>query len=59
MYTTADPAAWHDWLTAVAKVTPKEEISETEAGEAMLVLLREYHHGFDLREVIEHFTFTA
>ncbi len=53
-----DPAAWHDWVTAVKKVTPSENITEEEAHKAMLVLMREYneHHGFKLKEVIEYFS---
>jgi hypothetical protein len=52
-----DPAAWHDWIDAVRKVTSNETITENEALKAMLVLLKEYndHHGFDLSKVIEFF----
>jgi hypothetical protein len=52
-----DPAAWHDWINAVKKVTEKQSITEEEAKKAMIILLREYndHHGFILSDVIKHF----
>ena len=54
---SADPAAWDDWMDAVQKVTPRENITEDEARKAMLMLMKEYndHHGFDLEEVIKYF----
>jgi len=52
---TTDPAAWHDWVDAVKKVTSNENITESEAQQAMLVVMREYrdHDGLDLTNVID------
>jgi hypothetical protein len=55
---TADPAAWHDWLDAINKVTLEDNLSEEEAQKAMLVLMKEYtnHHGFNLKKAISYFS---
>ncbi len=53
-----DPGAWQDWVKAVRSVTARDEITEEESFLAMVNLLKEYndHHGFDLAEVIDHFS---
>jgi hypothetical protein len=53
-----DPAAWDDWISAVRKISKKDNLSEEEIKKAILFLLKEYneHHGFDLKEVIEYFS---
>ena len=52
-----DEAAWNDWINAVKKITPFEQISEEQAIQAMLLLLKEYgDQGFNLDEVIKHFS---
>lgn len=54
---TADPAAWHDWIRTVKKITTNENITKEEALKAMILLLKQYNdnEGFDLADVIEHF----
>ena len=53
----ADPAAWEDWVDAVRKITPNDDISEEQTGKSMIELLKEYnsHQGFDLKDVIDYF----
>jgi hypothetical protein len=55
---TADPAAWHDWLSALQKVTINESVSKSESQKAILLLMQEYneHHGFELKDIIEYFS---
>ena len=53
-----EPAAWQDWIKAVQKITSSEQITEEEARQAMLVLMKDYdaHDGFDLKKVIQYFS---
>lgn len=51
-----DPAAWEDWSESVQKITKRKQITEDEALQAMLVLMKEYndHQGLSLKKVIKY-----
>ena len=51
---TGDPAAWYDWIKAVSKITPNEQITQEEAKKAIIELMMEYNkQGFSLSKTID------
>lgn len=52
---TLDPAVWHHWTEAVAKVTPNKRISDNEAKKAIIEMMLEYQkQGFELNKTIKY-----
>lgn len=53
-----DPAAWNDWKRAIVSVNREETYSRSDTLQAIRILLKEYdeHHGFNLKNVLDHFS---